>query len=187
MSRTKRPQITRTQIVEAALCLLVEDSLSGVKMRKLADRLGIKAASLYWHFPNKAALESAMSERLFIRAVEQAPLADTWQEWLRGVGRAVWDTLIDCPEAGVLIMSADLSEDQFVATTEAVLQRVKVYDVDHELIFQLHSGVQALMTGWVTFAHSPYIHRLESLMDIRDVAMDTLDAMIEGWEKRMDG
>ena len=182
----KTPQITRDQIVEEALALLDETSLTGVTMRVLADRLGIKAASLYWYFPNKAALASAMSERLFLRALERTPDAADWKAWMRGVGRAVWDNLIECPDSGLLIMSADLSAEQFERTTRAVWNRLAQFDIDQEQAFRLHSGIQALMTGWVTFAHSPYIDRLENLLDIRKAAMETLDAMIEGWAARMD-
>jgi AcrR family transcriptional regulator len=182
----KKPQITTGQIVEEALALLLETNLSGVTMRDLANRLGIKAASLYWHFPNKAALESAMSERLFLRALELAPEAADWRDWMRGVGRAVWDTLMEYPDSGLLIMSADLSDQQFERTTKTVQQRLSVFDVDQRLIFNLHSGVQALITGWVTFAHSPYTHRLENLIDIKTSAMETLDAMIEGWAARIE-
>ena len=182
----KKPQITEGRIIDEAIALLGEtSSLSGVKMRVLADRLGIKAASLYWHFPNKAALESAMSERLFMQALERVPEADNWQDWLRGVGRAVWDNLIEYPESGLLIMSADLSKDQFSRTINAVKSRLSKFDIDQDRAFQLHSGIQALIIGWATFAHSPYTHQLGTVIDIREAALETVDAMIKGWATRM--
>lgn len=188
MPRTSklRPQITRQQIVEEALSLLLERSLSGLKMRELADRLGIKAASLYWHFPNKAALEAALSEHLFLSALENTPDAADWQGWMRGLGRSVWDNLQDFRESGLLIMSVNLSEEQFQRTVDAVRSRLSKYDVDQELALRLHSGVQALMIGWVTFAHSAFIERFEDLRDTRAAALETLDAMIDGWAVRME-
>ena len=47
-------------IVAAALDLLEEEGADGLTMRRLADRLGIRAPSLYKHLPDKAALEAAM-------------------------------------------------------------------------------------------------------------------------------
>ncbi|GAB3959455.1 TetR/AcrR family transcriptional regulator [Actinoallomurus acanthiterrae] len=45
------------QIVAAARELLEKDGADALTMRRLADRLGIRAPSLYKHFPDKAAVE----------------------------------------------------------------------------------------------------------------------------------
>lgn len=48
------------QIVTAARELLETEGAQALTMRRLADRLGIRAPSLYKHLPNKAALEVAL-------------------------------------------------------------------------------------------------------------------------------
>jgi len=184
-SRTIKPQISREQIVDEALLLLQETSLAGLKMRVLGERMGIKAASLYWHFPNKAALLAAMSETLFLRALENVEPADDWQSWMRSLGRSVWDNLLEIDDSGLLIMSAELSKEQFERTIAAVRVPMEKFDIDQEQALRLHSGIQALMIGWVTFAHSEFIQRFEDLMDTRGAALETLDAMIAGWEMQM--
>ena len=52
------------KIVAAALTLLDETGLDGLTMRRLADVLGVQAASLYWHFPGKPALLDGMADAL---------------------------------------------------------------------------------------------------------------------------
>jgi AcrR family transcriptional regulator len=47
-------------IVAAALELLEEEGADALTMRRLGERLGIRAPSLYKHLPDKAALEAAM-------------------------------------------------------------------------------------------------------------------------------
>ncbi|MDT0549463.1 MULTISPECIES: TetR/AcrR family transcriptional regulator [Streptomyces] len=47
-------------IVSAARALLEEEGPEALTMRRLGDRLGIKAPSLYKHFPDKAAVESEL-------------------------------------------------------------------------------------------------------------------------------
>jgi AcrR family transcriptional regulator len=57
------PEPTRTrreQIVGVALDLLEEQGPEGVSMRAIAERIGIKAPSLYKHFRDKEALEVAL-------------------------------------------------------------------------------------------------------------------------------
>lgn len=50
----------RTEIVRAARGLLEEEGEAALTMRRLADRLGIRAPSLYKHVPDKAELEVAL-------------------------------------------------------------------------------------------------------------------------------
>jgi AcrR family transcriptional regulator len=48
------------QIVAVARELLEQEGTAALTMRRLADRLGIRAPSLYKHLPDKAALEAAI-------------------------------------------------------------------------------------------------------------------------------
>jgi AcrR family transcriptional regulator len=49
-----------SEIVAAARDLLEEAGPEGVSMRRVADRLGIRAPSIYKHLPDKQALENAI-------------------------------------------------------------------------------------------------------------------------------
>jgi AcrR family transcriptional regulator len=53
----------RGEILSAAEALLREKGLDGFSMRRLADRVGIKLASLQYHFRNKGLLMEALVER----------------------------------------------------------------------------------------------------------------------------
>jgi AcrR family transcriptional regulator len=48
------------EIVDAALELLEEEGPDGLSMRRLGERLGIRAPSIYKHLPDKQALEAAI-------------------------------------------------------------------------------------------------------------------------------
>jgi AcrR family transcriptional regulator len=48
------------EIVREARALLESEGADALSMRNLADRLGIRAPSIYKHFPNKEALEAAL-------------------------------------------------------------------------------------------------------------------------------
>ncbi|HEY3061493.1 MAG TPA: TetR/AcrR family transcriptional regulator [Chloroflexota bacterium] len=52
----------RLQIVEAARRILEHEGEPALTMRRLADAIGIRAPSLYKHFPDKAAVELALME-----------------------------------------------------------------------------------------------------------------------------
>ena len=58
------PALDQRQIVQAALALLDEVGFDGLTMRSLAQKLGIKAASLYWHVRNKQELLSLLADEI---------------------------------------------------------------------------------------------------------------------------
>jgi AcrR family transcriptional regulator len=60
------------EVLQAARELLEERGHDGLRMRLLADKLGIKAPTLYAHFRNKAAVENKL---IAIGLVEQADAA----------------------------------------------------------------------------------------------------------------
>ncbi|MFJ2769902.1 TetR/AcrR family transcriptional regulator [Streptomyces sp. NPDC087300] len=66
------------EIVAAARELLEESGAEKLTMRSLADRLGIKAPSLYKHFPDKSAVEVELIAQMLdesARACEEAEAA----------------------------------------------------------------------------------------------------------------
>jgi AcrR family transcriptional regulator len=67
-----RPSARQQQIVEVAAMILEAEGPDALTMRRLAAALGIKAPSLYKHFPDKAAVETALVERGFRRWGERA-------------------------------------------------------------------------------------------------------------------
>src|SRR5579859_157579 len=80
--------LERERIVETALELLAEVGFSGLTLRRLAARLGVQAAALYWYFKNKQDLIDAMATRIItseFRAVP--PAAADWRALLTHVAR----------------------------------------------------------------------------------------------------
>jgi AcrR family transcriptional regulator len=82
-------------IVAAARELLEEEGYEALSMRRLAERLGIRAPSIYKHLPDKQALENAVisaafeeQAEVFERAVEKsddpaAAIARAYREFAR--------------------------------------------------------------------------------------------------------
>jgi TetR/AcrR family tetracycline transcriptional repressor len=73
--------LTRERLVEAALALINEEGLEGLSMRALADRLEVKAASLYWHVRDRRELLELLAEAI----LETVPRSRRVSEWRRGV------------------------------------------------------------------------------------------------------
>lgn len=86
------------RIIETAVELLDAEGLDGLKMRKLADRLGAGAMSLYWHVGNKEeVLDLALDRVLEYRARPQITsgnqreeLVEMLEDWRAGMLRHPW-------------------------------------------------------------------------------------------------
>jgi TetR/AcrR family tetracycline transcriptional repressor len=85
------PEIRRAHIVEAALELLDRDGLAGVTTRRIADRLGIRSASLYWHIHDREELLDLLSERI----VASARFPDPFAGWRMQV-EALMEEFLRC-------------------------------------------------------------------------------------------
>jgi TetR/AcrR family transcriptional regulator, tetracycline repressor protein len=59
--------LNREAVIQAALGMLDEVGVDGLSMRALADRLGVKAASLYWHLRDKDQLLELVAEAVLDR------------------------------------------------------------------------------------------------------------------------
>lgn len=58
----KAADLSREQIVSTALALLDEQGATGLSMRRIADALGVRAASLYYHVHNQDDLIDAIQD-----------------------------------------------------------------------------------------------------------------------------
>lgn len=86
-SGTRRPGLTRGQILGAAVALADEAGIGAVTMRRLARQLGIEAMSLYHHVADKDALLDGMAEQLVteinLRVVHELPAGADWRAVVR--------------------------------------------------------------------------------------------------------
>src|ERR1700738_4889800 len=73
--------LSRARLVSEALALVQEEGLEALSMRRLADRLNVKAASLYWHVRDRRELVELLADSI---------LASVWAThrqsgWRQGV------------------------------------------------------------------------------------------------------
>ena len=104
MSSTRaRTPLTRDRILDAALALADEGGVEALSMRKLADRLGFEAMSLYRHVANKDDLLGGMLDRV-IAEWETEPDGE-WHAAIRAIAVSLHDSLRRHPWAAPLLLS----------------------------------------------------------------------------------
>jgi TetR/AcrR family tetracycline transcriptional repressor len=99
-----RSSLTSQQIARAGLAMVERDGLDGLSMRRLADDLGVQAASLYWHVQSKDHLLDLMTGEMFSGLRLPCPAPDrTWRGGLRDLSVAYYRFLLSHRDAGRIV------------------------------------------------------------------------------------
>ncbi|GHD30009.1 hypothetical protein GCM10007147_31440 [Nocardiopsis kunsanensis] len=83
MARPKTPILSKPAIRAAALAVIDRDGLEKLSMRKLAQELDVRAASLYSHYGNKDELLTEISEEV----TADIDVSGFDQDWREGLAR----------------------------------------------------------------------------------------------------
>lgn len=96
MARPKTPILSKPAIRAAALALIDRDGLEKLSMRKLAQELDVRAASLYSHYGNKDELLTEISEEV-TADIDVSGFDQDWREGLSRWARSYRDALTRHP------------------------------------------------------------------------------------------
>jgi AcrR family transcriptional regulator len=87
--RTERGALDRERVVRVALELLDEVGLDDLSMRRLAERLGVTAASLYWYVRDKSELLDLLADAMSAEMLLDLDVSGfSWRAQLEAAGRA---------------------------------------------------------------------------------------------------
>ncbi|MEZ0067050.1 AcrR family transcriptional regulator [Streptacidiphilus sp. MAP12-20] len=121
MGRPSKALLTRERIAVVALEVVDELGADGLTMRALAERLGVKAASLYNHVDNKDALVDAVSE-LVNEEIDHTPLADPdWRTGLAAYTRGYRAVFLRHPNTIALLARRRVEADRALRGYDALL------------------------------------------------------------------
>lgn len=99
----KAADLTRDKIAAEALALLDEAGAPGLTMRKIGERLGVKAPSIYYHFDGQGDLIDAVHE-LIDSEIDCSGLQESdWRAGLASVARSYRATFLRHPDAVALV------------------------------------------------------------------------------------
>lgn len=117
----KRRTLDQPQVVRAALELLDDVGLDELTMRRLAERLGVKAASLYRHVRNKDELLALLGDEI-CGEIDVPPASGPWQDQLRKIARNVRRGLLAHRDAARVLAGTPPAGPRRLLLIEAVLR-----------------------------------------------------------------
>lgn len=146
-SASRRGSLDRRAILAAALAWVDAEGLAALSMRKLGGLLGVEAMTLYYYFPNKAALVQGISEvALEQLEVPEAPAGD-WRSAARQLARAFRDLGRRHPNVFPLLATVGLENPASYRPLEAMLELLQAAGFAPELAFTAFAAIKSYVVG----------------------------------------
>ena len=146
VERAPRRPLTREGIVAAALALVDDAGLAGLTTRKLGERLGVEAMSIYHYFPSKQHLLDALVDH----AIATVPLARPGPDPEAQLRRLAYDyraMAARFPRLYPLIALHRLNTPTGVQLIERVLELVRALARTDELAARQFRAFGYFLTG----------------------------------------
>lgn len=81
----KKKRLTKDDLFESALNIVDAEGLGALTMRRLASELGVEAASLYHHVPNKEALIDGVLVKMRTEIQIPSPIPSDWKDLMEAI------------------------------------------------------------------------------------------------------
>jgi TetR/AcrR family transcriptional regulator, tetracycline repressor protein len=114
-------QLSREQVLAAALGLLDEAGLEQLTMRRLAAALGVQNGATYWHFRSKQALLETMADTLLAGLTAGLDTKSPWTERITELARRLRGALLSRRDGARLFSAAFSPLPNALAYGEAVI------------------------------------------------------------------
>lgn len=168
------PKLDTEAIVTAGLETLQAEGLDGLTMTKVAERLGVRAASLYWHVRNKEELVDLLADALSARHnVAQYAVAGDWRGSITAMMRAMREHALTYRDSGRLLAGRFSTSGGQLRNIEAILGTLRGSGLsDHDASYALFM-LSSLTLGFISGAQSPLSASVASGQTARSY-LDTL-------------
>ncbi|WP_170323606.1 TetR/AcrR family transcriptional regulator [Cryptosporangium phraense] len=141
-------ELNAAAIQAAALALVDEKGYTGLSMRNLGTQLGVTAASLYYHVPNRVTLLRLLADRIATEATARLDPALGWRDLLLSLARDLRRTLAAHPGATVIVATQDVSPEVWEPLVPPLLASLRAgLDVSDDVALLLAQSVYVLVTG----------------------------------------
>lgn len=154
--KKQQPQISEDKILEATWELLGEDGIEKLSMRRLADRLGIQAPSLYWYFKSKQHLYQRLANHVSKVILEEFHSEGDWKGQLTELAVTVRSVLSRYPCSTQIMMMTLPHETDIIRFTNRMLLCVESTPLEQEQKMQV---VLTLMNYVYNFVLDDYEHK----------------------------
>lgn len=166
-SRPPREPLTRDRVLRAAVELADEQGLEALSMRRLGQRLGVEAMSLYNHVANKDDVLAGMVE-LVLAEVENPPRDLPWKEAIRHTAVSSYDAFMRHRWACALAMRVPGYSPVRMQWMEDVLRTFREAGFSPNLTHHAYHALDSHIAGFTLWQVSMPFETREELLDLAE-------------------
>jgi AcrR family transcriptional regulator len=168
---TERAPLTRDRVIAAAFELADAEGVHALSMRKVGQRLGVEAMSLYNHVANKDDMLDGMVEAVLSEIAIPSP-EDEWKDAMRRRAASAREVFLRHPWAmGLLESRPQNSSPQRLTYYDAVLGALRRAGFDTLLAMRAFSVLDAYIFGFILQELSLVFDDQESLEEVGEDLM----------------
>jgi AcrR family transcriptional regulator len=178
---------TRRVILDATEALLLEVGHEGLSVRKLVDRCGYSAPTIYHHFKDKDGLiDALLEERLTLLAsdLERVPLVEDPVENLRALTRAFAMFGLRNPTHYQLLMQVREDDGRMIASAEEArrLMETPAEQIDERNWIERGDQETFRQAIWTMIHGIVSMHALRPDVEWKpDLLEQSIEGVIAGW------
>ncbi len=146
--RGRPPRVTRDQIIDAAVALLLDQPDETLTMARVANAVGLTPMALYRHFKDRDELMDDVVGRILMERNAAIPQDGSWQDQLRAWVLGGLDYLVPCAQIVQLVLAGGSSRWLHDAATLARILEQAGFADDDEL---------AEMQVWIALSVGGYV------------------------------
>lgn len=125
-------RISKTKIVNASWDLLKDEGIEGFTMRKLAEKLNARAASLYYYFENKQSLFQVLAGQVAKETLASTSKVGDWKKQLNQFAFNLHRCLKERPYSAQLLMQTAPVEHNYLSLINFLLNIVDQVPISDE-------------------------------------------------------
>ncbi len=184
-----RAPLTRERVLRAAIGLADESGIESLSMRKLGQKLGVEAMSLYNHVANKDDILNAIVDMVVSEIEPPSPEAD-WKSALRHSARSAYEVLLRHPWAASLMLSGSGVSQARLRYMDALLGTLRKAGFSAEMTDHAYHALESHIMGftlWVVGMNLGSDDDVAALATsfLRDFPRDEMPHLAEHIEQHM--
>jgi AcrR family transcriptional regulator len=151
--------LTPQRIAQESLMLLDEGGTEAMTMRKVADRLGVKAPSIYYHFKSQDDLVDAVHQ-LVVEQIDRSGLSDPdWRAGLSRFARSYRDTFVRHGEAVALVSRRPVVGEGALSFYDDLIRALVTHGVPARSVLVVIGALDFLVLGSAVETFTAGFHR----------------------------
>lgn len=148
--RQPKATLSRASILDAGLELLDEGGPAALSMRSLAQRLGVTATAIYYHYSGREELLESVVDRVCSRIIDPVGADGPWDDRLRALVGALVDEACAHPAVATWTITNYARKPPVLRIHELMLAILRQAGFDAEVALQIKGVLLRFCVGHLT-------------------------------------